>query len=957
VSASRFRRVSTAGELRAQRFAGAQVHLPVTVGDQLFVWVRIVPGTVPSALALGVSPHVQGAAADFTRAVYWGNRTALPQFAADNPATRRLAGPLPLTGVWTRLSVPASAIWGTDASNLGGLRLDGVAFIQAGGVVEWGPFGKLDQAGNETLWIADELPPGATLQPAPDAATPVWADADPADEVPTENDFGTLRVSDTRVSGALQDFRARWTMPFLAEDFATLDEGGLDGLIGALGARLQVTNDALDLGFTRAQSDIYRMRQYMLGADAASRLVTSPTLAGIAVRDDSARAKSDQIREFVTAAYVTPPSRDPANPMRPVPPPPAGTPAPAPAPALRPLVRTLSTTAVLVAAPLAATSVKMMPVSEFESVRAIRAKEISLHVADVQEQLPLTGYAERSASVGERLTEPPALEAYRYAIDGKQSVLNSLIPLIRTTTSPDPAGRSGRHGIGMADLQIVGFALKQGVVTADRTPETLGDYLAHPADYEDADELTGDASKRHESDYFTAAVAAVDNAIAMMRLAEGRVSLCAQMLADARNVRTDIAARISETDPRLRSIEAQLAEARNDLASATALLAEEQARVAALNARRTAVLQQYVRYLAYRRPRTVAREIVAPISPADAAVTEDAVAVCTRSHPFVPDELRTMAGLFREAPIRWFPPIWRHLMLLDTADAVLKVADTVQRRAPIVLPFLQDAVTVAQPGGSTRYLAEATTVLAAQHQGVAAVRASAVRFDRAAFAQLGVTAAHAHLIDLASLADLLDGAHGRAELVRVTGAELDRIAQIAACLYASFSEVLPATRIGWAEALIGLTGTVNLHSLAVLPHWSDLTSAQRREQQGLVDYLFSRTNPSDPAAAAAANDLVRVAVLMACHAPVDQIVGAAVAKATPAKPGGLLHLSVDPSQVRIGMSVLVRHSDGTVMARGVVEDVAGGLARARIAQAANPALTITAAARVHLSHALPPPAV
>jgi len=93
-------------------------------------------------------------------------------------------------------------------------------------------------------------------------------------------------------------------MPFLAEDFATLDDSGLDGFIAALTARLQATNDALDLGFTRARADIYRVRQYVLGADAASRLVTSPTLADIAVREDSARAKSDQIRDFVTAAYV-----------------------------------------------------------------------------------------------------------------------------------------------------------------------------------------------------------------------------------------------------------------------------------------------------------------------------------------------------------------------------------------------------------------------------------------------------------------------------------------------------------------------------------------------------------------------------------------------------------------------------------------------------------------------------
>jgi hypothetical protein len=503
----------------------------------------------------------------------------------------------------------------------------------------------------------------------------------------------------------------------------------------------------------------------------------------------------------------------------------------------------------------------------------------------------------------------------------------------------------------LGDLQFAGFVLKSGVTPgAGRTVGTLADYVLHTGDYRDADELTGDPAKRHESDYFTAAVSAIDSAIAMMRLAEGRVDLCDQLLSDARKVRADVAARIDDADQRLRGIEGHLAEARNDLAAATALLAEEEARVAAVNARRTAVLSQYVTYLAYRRPRTVVREVTAPISPADPAAAEDAVAVCMRSHPFVPDELRTMAGLFREAPIRWLPPLWPHLTQLDTADAVQRTAETVQRRAPSVLPFLQQA-TPAAPAGA-RYQAAATTVLAGQRATLSAARSAAVQFDRAAFSQLGVTAARLQLIDLASPADLLDGAHGRAELTRLTGAELERIAQVAACLYASFSAVLPAMRIGWAELLIGLDGPVDLQSLAVLPRWSELSTEQRREQQGFVDWLFSRINSHELAAVSAANDLIRVAALIACHAPVDQIVGAAVARSTPARPGNVLDLSVDLSQVRLGMAVLVRDDAGAMLARGVVEDVGGGLARARISYAADPNLMITSAARVHLTHAL-----
>ena len=71
----------------------------------------------------------------------------------------------------------------------------------------------------------------------------------------------------------------------------------------------------------------------MLGGDAASRLVTSPALADIAVRDESARAKSDEIRDFLTQAYQANPARDPSDPFQPPPAPTPAIAAPAPTPA------------------------------------------------------------------------------------------------------------------------------------------------------------------------------------------------------------------------------------------------------------------------------------------------------------------------------------------------------------------------------------------------------------------------------------------------------------------------------------------------------------------------------------------------------------------------------------------------------------------------------------------------
>lgn len=981
VSAASFRRVNANGA-GGLRFTGAATRLALADGDTLFVWVRLVPGALPTALGLEIGLNTDAAGGgDWSRAAVWGTAAGLPAFAHDPASAPRRAGNLPPAGVWTRLSWPARAAWTPAGGTLSGITPNGIGFAQAGGTVEWGPFGRLSVAGNETVWIADDGPDAATLVPA-SGTTVVTVAADPADEQVSEGDYGTRVVNAGRSAAALADFRARWTMPFLAEEMTDLAASGLDGMIAAVRRRLSTTNDALDLGFTRARADIYRVRQYMLGADAASRLVTSPTLADIAVRDESARAKSEQIQQFLVAAYTTPPGRDPSDPLQPAP---EGT-APA-TPATRPRILTpLRTISIAETARTTRFSVANQPAFAAtvatgalnviaEPVGATLATGAAIRragttalsgslaglllgggaqqrfsIGDVQAQLPLTGYAERSSSVGERLTTPPSMEAYQYALDGKRTVLASLTRLMLAPAVADPSGSLARPGIGLADLPLAGFTPPAAV--AGRDVGTIGDYALHPGDYADADIVSGDATKRHESDYFTAAISAIDNAIAMMRLTEGRVDLYNTMLADAVTTRADIAARIGDTDPRLRAIEGQLAEARNDVATAQALLDEETQRIAAVNAQRAAVLRQYVTYLAYRRPRTLDREDRAPISPADAAATENPVVACQRAHPFVPQELRDMAGLFREVPVRWLPPVWPHLQLLDTMMQVTQVFGTVQRRASMVAASLQQTAIPAATG-ATKYLVAATSALAAQRRIVMTQRGAGLQLDLTALAGLTLTAARERLLDAASLADLLDGAHGRGDLVQIAGREVQGIAEVAGCLYASFGDVLPAIRLAWAEMLSALSGPAPLQSLSVLPRWTELSAELRREQQGMVDWLFGRIDPGNAAAVAAMNDLVRVAALMACHAPVDRIVGAALSRPAPARIGGLLDLAVDTSQIRLGMTVLVRDATESVLAQAVVADLGDGVARARILSAPDPSITLTSSARIHLTNALP----
>ena len=231
---------------------------------------------------------------------------------------------------------------GLVGGTLAGFAINAVEFTQRGGDVEWASFGKEDSAGLVYTYIADDAPAGATLTAEGEAA-PGWPwTTVPGSEDFSVPDFGTIVTRDVRRAGALDTFRAKWKQEFLEGDLNSVDENGIGSFLAAVDARLSATNDAIDLGFVRARSDIYRVRQIMLGADAASRLVTSPALADLALRDEGARATSKGISEFLIQALTRTPDSlikiggvTPPPPPPPPPPPAAAAPAPTPASTFR----------------------------------------------------------------------------------------------------------------------------------------------------------------------------------------------------------------------------------------------------------------------------------------------------------------------------------------------------------------------------------------------------------------------------------------------------------------------------------------------------------------------------------------------------------------------------------------------------------------------------------------------
>ncbi|MGD0095925.1 MAG: hypothetical protein ABSB60_05485 [Terracidiphilus sp.] len=112
-------------------------------------------------------------------------------------------------------------------------------------------------------------------------------------------------------------------------DLNNLSTNGLQPLVTSLNARISQANDLLDTAFLTLQTDIYRYRQNVLGATAATTLATSPILANIAT-GETASATAENLQSYIDNLK---PPQNPTTGFQPAPPtytPPTFTPNPTP---------------------------------------------------------------------------------------------------------------------------------------------------------------------------------------------------------------------------------------------------------------------------------------------------------------------------------------------------------------------------------------------------------------------------------------------------------------------------------------------------------------------------------------------------------------------------------------------------------------------------------------------------
>ena len=447
-----------------------------------------------------------------------------------------------------------------------------------------------------------------------------------------------------------------------------------------------------------------------------------------------------------------------------------------------------------------------------------------------------------------------------------------------------------------------------------------------------------------EAAMFSDSADIADRTVALLRQVEGRVKRYRDAIAACETAATALRTDTNGLGLRERSWGEVLAGARHDAAVTRALIAEEQARLDAINDRRAQVLEKEVRFVAYIRPRATDSLAPAVSRPLNPGLLEAPAPTCLQEHADVPDELRDMLAVVREAPADWFRLQTLLLDGLDRVDLLLKAVRTAQVRTQL-------AQAPALPAVQTGVAAAIGAVQLRQQQQVSLVRAQSLQLDLSRLATLTWQGVRAEASKVVSLGDLIDGEHGNGLVARNAAAFFDRFGHICGCLHAAFSGVLPAIRLDWAEILSEFDRAANLRNLSILPRWPEIEYADRRRMQALVDWLFDQLIPNEPRAIDLVNDVVRMTLLLASHAPVGRIIAGRLPRPITVRPGIHIPLvALDPARLRVGMQALVYRGEA-IVARGVVEDLGQEEVSARVTYTAQATVDLDEAVRVQFASA------
>ncbi len=568
---------------------------------------------------------------------------------------------------------------------------------------------------------------------------------------------------------------------------------------------------------------------------------------------------------------------------------------------------------------------------------------------DIEDQHPVAVEPiEKNVTVAERLGISPAQNAHQYSVSGLRDLVHRLIGL-------NPSDRAF-GGVNLRDIAIAGYVNKQN---GGSTPATLGE-LIDGGGPDNADKFhTSDAAVSSvvnaaanntmqisdQAQYFYRAVTVVDYNILILRQVEKRISQYKALLEEARALQSRIADEQLKAQSRLNEVTDELVVARHHLSMVRQLKHEEELRIAGINAKREAILDK-VDVVIFHKPRLTDRFTRLPVIDAASAELDGKPQITLRNLDGVPQDLTEMVQNFRKAPLSWFRSLAGLPQFFDRPAMLFTAFEHVRLRSEMI-----QSVGPETPPSTSTFAASARRIIGLQAEQSNAWRQLGRTLDTQTIDMDGLVACHRRLRQAATLGDMIDGGHGSAKASKSAVAQLDLIEQAAESLYASFAEAPARLRLGWAEALMDGDGQLTLRDLHSLSDWLTLGADMCREQQGLVDILYQQIEQGNADAETAINRLILVALLVACHAPVTQLVGARMVRAVAAQPGVIFDLDVDIAKARVGMPVTIQNEPGSFSARAVVDDIVGGRARARILETLRPNITLAADAIVQLSDA------
>jgi hypothetical protein len=735
------------------------------------------------------------------------------------------------------------------------------------------------------------------------------------------------------------------------EAAAVGDTAGLEGFIRWLEGRVDEADRLVDSGFLKVRVDVFRLGQLLTNNSLGTQFVASPSLANIIERRTEP-AQSGQVNLFASQllANLAPSAIAGAQPT----------------PGLKSV------------APRSARGGTRAPGIALAAGNSWQAAHENLSVMDDFLARHATGDAIDAVKIAlDQADLPPERkEAAQKFIDAAgrldRNTLNQVanvgqfadnyvenfnalsqkelraIPLERLQPPLAPKIREEIHG-GRLEvferLSRLNISLA-GLITefVDRPTQAAGAEAQPPAFLKfhalitrrrlEALSKVGDDQKTvvdaDESRHFASGVKYADMSVAALRAVEKRIQEYRNFIARCREYLAKLEQTESSLSLLLARAETELDEARNDVAVAQALLREEEARLKVIDDRRERVLREQVKMIVFHRARAVDAVQSAPLRRIEAALTEDLVPACLHENLTLPSELAAFREVFRDSPAKWFRYATRWLASVDRWEQLRWL---LQRSAARVGLDGDNPLPLA--GG--RYKASLEKVMTARREATRRFIAPARRLGQLQFEALSWVDLRREAEENLTLGHLIDA--GPAHLARQAAAELDNLFKVATCLYRGFGRVPAIVRLQWAERFSQFDGPADFRNVSRLPRWPQIEFMLRRELQIHTDWLFSRVDLKLSEAVDLINDLIRVALLLASHAPVDQLITGTLIEETKPAAGGLLRIKVDPLRIRRGMDVVLE-SAGAGLVRAVVEDIASGFVSARVVAAPAVAATI-----------------